>query len=258
MNIPTIHVILYLSLFIIPLLIFHQLEIKAGQKLIIAVIRMSLQLVMVGFYLGYIFKLNNILVNLLWVVMMLAVANLSVLNQTGLSIKKLGMPIFLGMGTSLTLVGCSFIGVIGLHPFINAQYMIPIIGMLLGNMLRYNIIVLSSFYKNLQERENDYLQFISLGASRNEATKPFMSEAIKNGIMPQIGGIATMGLVTLPGMMTGQILGGADPMVAIKYQIIILTANFTAGTLSATLSIIATRPIAFDSYHRLKHDIYKN
>ena len=252
MNIPTIHVILYLSLFIIPLLIFHQLEIKAGQKLVIAVIRMSLQLVMVGFYLGYIFKLNNILVNLLWVVMMLAVANLSVLNQTGLSIKKLGMPIFLGMGISLTLVGCSFIGVIGLHPFINAQYMIPIIGMLLGNMLRYNIIVLSSFYKSLRERENDYLQFISLGASRNEATKPFMSEAIKNGIMPQIGGIATMGLVTLPGMMTGQILGGSSPNVAIKYQIMLMITIFSSGILNVYLTILFSNSLSFDSLGNFK------
>lgn len=258
MNIPALNVFLYLFLFTIPFYIFHKLEIKVGRKLFIAVSRMAIQLVLVGFYLGYIFKLNNLLVNLLWVLMMIIVANFSILNQSGLSLKKLGLPVFLAVFSSLTLVGGSFLFIIDWKNFINAQYMIPIIGMLLGNMLRYNIIVLSSFYKTLRERENDYLQFISLGANRNEATKPFMAAAIKNGIMPQIGGIATMGLVTLPGMMTGQILGGADPMVAIKYQIVILTAIFTAGTVSATLSIMATRPVAFDQLHRLNHNIYKN
>ena len=258
MNIPALNVLFYLLLFAVPFFIFHKLEIKVGRKLFIAVTRMATQLVLMGLYLGYIFKLNNLAVNLLWVLMMVVVANFSILSQSGLSVKKLGLPIFLAIATSLTVVGSSFLFIIDWHHFIHAQYMIPIIGMLLGNMLRYNIIVLSSFYKTLRERENDYLQFISLGASRNEATKPFMAAAIKNGIMPQIGGIATMGLVTLPGMMTGQILGGADPMVAIKYQIVILTAIFTAGTVSATLSIITTRSIAFDQLHRLNQNIYKD
>jgi len=256
MNIPALNVFLYLFLFSIPFFIFHKLEIKVGIKLGIAVARMATQLVLVGFYLGYIFKLNNLGINLLWVLMMVIVANFSILNQSGLSIKKLGFPVLLAIGSSLILVGSSFLLIIDWKNFINAQYMIPIIGMLLGNMLRYNIVVLSSFYKMLRERENDYLQFISLGATRNEATKSFMSAAIKNGIMPQIGGIATMGLVTLPGMMTGQILGGADPMVAIKYQIVILTAIFTAGTLSATLAIMTSRRVAFDNLHLLNHTIY--
>ncbi len=257
MNIPVLNVILYLSLFVIPFLIFHKLKIKVGRKLFVAVFRMAAQLTLVGFYLGYIFKLNNPLVNVIWVILMLTVANFSVLNQSELSVKKLGTSTFISMFLTVVIVGSSFLLVLDAANFMNARYMIPLMGMLLGNILRYNIIVLSSFYKNLKAREGDYIQFISLGATRNEATLPFMAQALKSSIVPQIGGIATMGLVTLPGMMTGQILGGADPLVAIKYQIVILTAIFTAGTVSATLAIVFSRKAAFDQYDRLDHSIYK-
>jgi putative ABC transport system permease protein len=101
------------------------------------------------------------------------------------------------------------------------------------------------------------VQYLSLGATRTEAVMPFLRQAYKASIAPQIGGLATIGLVSLPGMMTGQILGGSSPAVAIKYQIMIMIAIFLTVNLSVLLSLLLSSAHAFDNFDRLKEDIYK-
>lgn len=217
---------------------------------------MCAQLFMVGFYLGYLFQLNNPLVNITYILLMMIIGNITILKQSGLAVKQLGVPVFIGLFCTVLLITVSFATVLNLATLTSARYLIPMVGMLMGNILRYNIIALSRFYTELRKRENEYIQNISLGATIPEATLPFLREALQAGVAPQIGGIATMGLVSLPGMMTGQILGGSLPMTAIKYQILILTAIFVAGTLSALLVIVLSRKAAFDKFKRLKHSIY--
>jgi len=246
----------YLLLFIIPFMIFHKLKIKVGRQMIVSVIRMTAQLFMVGFYLKYLFDLNSPVVNVIYIILMLIIANFSILKQSGLAVKTLGVPVFLGTLATVAFITVSFVSVIELTTLMSARYLIPMVGMLMGNMLRYNIVSLSRFYGELKKRENEYIQNISLGATISEATLPFLREALQAGVAPQIGGLATMGLVSLPGMMTGQILGGSLPMTAVKYQILILTAIFVAGTMSAVLSIVLSRRAAFDKFKRLNHAIY--
>lgn len=246
----------YLLLFTIPFVIFYRLKINVNNQLTIAIVRMCAQLFMVGFYLGYLFQLNNPLVNITYILLMMIIGNITILKQSGLAVKQLGVPVFIGLFCTVLLITVSFATVLNLATLTSARYLIPMVGMLMGNILRYNIIALSRFYSELRKRENEYIQNISLGATIPEATLPFLREALQAGVAPQIGGIATMGLVSLPGMMTGQILGGSLPMTAIKYQILILTAIFVAGTLSALLVIVLSRKAAFDKFKRLKHSIY--
>lgn len=255
-NIDFITLAFYLLLFIIPFMIFHKLKIKVGGQMIVSVIRMTAQLFMVGFYLKYLFDLNSPFVNVIYIILMLIIANFSILKQSGLAVQKLGVPVFLGTLAPITFVTVSFTVILNVTTLMSARYLIPMVGMLMGNMLRYNIVSLSRFYGELKKRENEYIQNISLGATIPEATLPFLREALQAGVAPQIGGLATMGLVSLPGMMTGQILGGSLPMTAIKYQILILTAIFVAGAMSALLSIVLSRRAAFDKFKRLNHDIY--
>lgn len=256
-QIELITLISYLGLFVVPVIIFYRLKIKVTGQLFTAVVRMTTQLFMVGFYLKYLFDINSPIINIIYILLMLLIANLSILKQSGLSFRHLGLPVFGGVFVTVLLIGLSFSFVLNSSTLMNSRYIIPLIGMLMGNILRYNIVTLSRFYGELRKREDEYIQNISLGATVSEATLPFLREALQAGVAPQIGGIATMGLVSLPGMMTGQILGGSMPMTAIKYQILILTAIFVAGTLSALLVITLSRRAAFDRFKRIKFCIYR-
>ena len=129
--------------------------------------------------------------------------------------------------------------------------------MLLGNCLQGNIISLRSFYHSLRDQEKVYYYSIAAGATRLEAIRPFFKEAILASTQPTLAGMATIGLVALPGMMTGQILGGSVPMVAIKYQIAIMFAIFITKFFSVILSILFSMRAGIDSFDRLKTDIFK-
>jgi putative ABC transport system permease protein len=140
--------------------------------------------------------------------------------------------------------------------FVSARYLIPIGGMIMGNMLRGNIVSLDRFYHSLTQREEEYMYYISLGASRAEALRPFIREAMRPALSPYLATVATMGLVSLPGMMTGQILGGASPSVAIQYQMMIMIAIFVASTISTFLGILFSLVPTLDDCGRIRKDIF--
>ena len=130
--------------------------------------------------------------------------------------------------------------------------------MVLGNSLRANVVGLGDFYKSLRKDEHLYFYKLSLGATKYEALIPFAKRSFTAAINPTIATMATMGIVSLPGMMTGQILGGSVPLVAIKYQIAIMVAILTSTIISIGLSILFTVRFSFYQNGVLKKDIFKS
>ncbi|CAM2913579.1 YbbM seven transmembrane helix protein [Vibrio rarus] len=129
--------------------------------------------------------------------------------------------------------------------------MIPLAGMLLGNSLSGNIVALQNLYSAFEQQQAEYEAAIALGASPSYATLPFVRVAMQKAFAPILASMATTGLVTLPRMMTGQILGGASPMVAIKYQIMILIAIFVMMSLFVTLTLHLSLHRSIDQQARI-------
>jgi len=129
--------------------------------------------------------------------------------------------------------------------------------MILGNCLQGNVIALERFYSALRKNENEYRTYLMLGATRWEAVRPYFREAVKAAINPTIAGMATMGLVSLPGMMTGQILGGSEPWLAVKYQIAIMICIFTSSTIASIINLKLSVNIAFNEFDVLKEEIFE-
>lgn len=246
------------ALLLIPIGIFIYLKIRLSKELIISAIRMTGQLVLVGLYLKYIFQLNNGLVNLIWVIVMILAANTSILSKSGLKRRLFFWRTLSGVALSTLMVSAWFILVaIRPEPFYDARYMIPIIGMILGNCQRSNVMSLERFYSGIRKNEQEFMTYLMLGATLREATFPYLRTAIKSCVNPSVSTMATMGIVSLPGMMTGQILGGAMPMAAIKYQIGIMICIFTAMVIAALVNILLSLPVAFDDHQRLRQDIFQ-
>ncbi|MDY0297927.1 MAG: ABC transporter permease [Acidobacteriota bacterium] len=244
-------------LLLIPVAVFLFLRIPRIRAMAIAFIRMVVQLVLVGLYLETIFRLNRPLINLAWILVMVAVACAAVTNQSGLRLKHFFFPLGAACLLSLAVVFGAFFAVLEPGKVFSARYLIPLGGMILGNILRSNVICLDRYFHGLRKRPEEFITHLSLGATHWEARKPFMAESLKAAVSPQIATVATMGLVSLPGMMTGQILGGNSPSVAIQYQILIMVAIFTTATLSAFLGMAFASRNAFDSFQRLRRGLFR-
>ncbi|KPJ83243.1 MAG: ABC transporter permease [Spirochaetes bacterium DG_61] len=257
-NIGYAAMLMLYALMVVPVLISVFLGLGTVKRILIAMIRMTVQLGAMGLYLDYLFRFNNAWVNIGWVLLMIAIANITVNRNTGLRTLRLFLTIMLGLTVSAFFVIIIFIFIaIRPEPFYDARYLIPISGMVVGNCMRANTIALERFFSSVRKNEKEFLTYLLMGATLREAALPYIREAVRPALAPQLATMATLGLVSLPGMMTGQILGGSTPIVAIKYQIGIMIAIFTAITLTTVLNLLMSLKIAFNDYSILRRDFFK-
>lgn len=248
----------FLSL-ILPAIILWWYKTGLNKKLAVATLRMTVQLLFVGYYLEYLFELDNAWVNLAWIMVMVVVADFATIDRSELNRTwSLVIPIFGATFFGIIVIDLFFLElVIRLPKFLEAQYAIPVTGMVLGNCLRSNVIGINDFYYSLKENRERYHFYLAAGATRKEALYPFYQRALKRSANPTIATMATIGLVSLPGMMTGQILSGSSPMTAIMYQIMIMLAIFSGTILSVFLAINWSNRFVFSDTDKLDKRILK-
>ncbi len=238
----------------IPLFVFIYYKVKLVNDLLVSVIRMIAQLFLVAVYLEWIFEMNNALINSLWLVIMVIVGAGTTVYRVKLNWKVFLIPFIIAGLISITIIDLFFIGlVIRLDYFFDARYLIPISGMILGNSMNHNIVGLTAYFDGLSKSKELYYFILTNSGSRKQAVRPYIQEAIRKGLNPMLANMSVVGLISLPGMMTGQILGGATPVTAIKYQIMIMVAILAGCTLILILSILYSNFLVFDSYGNIKN-----
>lgn len=224
-----------------------------------AVLRMTAQLLFIGFYLQFLFKWNSLALNILWIAVMVLIADASIVRGCGLRARVFLAPLSFALLIGVLVPLLIFVLVIiRPNPLFDARYVIPIAGMILGNCLRADIVGIRGFYDSLSAREKAYLHALASGARLHEAILPFIRDALRDALAPTIATMATMGVVSLPGMMTGVILGGSDPATAIKYQIAIMLAIFSGTAITVTAAIYLTLAGGFTPYGILDRRIFNN
>ena len=237
------------------------LVLKLGlfRNTLVAVVRMGIQLALVGYFLKYLFRWNNPLVTAIWLIVMVAFATHSVIRGSQLRFKRFVVPVGLSLLLTLGFVLFYFnLMIIDLSGVLEAKYAIAIGGMLLGNSLRGAIVGVSHFYGNLRKEASQYSYRLALGATQFEALRPYVRDAMRSALMPTLASMSTLGIVFLPGMMTGQILGGSGPLVAIKYQIAIMIAIFACIALNVGLTLLFTVKTSFNRYGLLRRELSRN
>ena len=243
-------------LLVIPFFVLWYYRTGLLKPAVISVIRMTVQLLLVGLYLEYIFILNNMWINLTWVLIMVIIAALTTVKRSYLYFRLYLIPVFVSLAISLIIVDVYFLGfVIKLDNLFEAIYLIPITGMLLGNCIRTNILGLSSYYNKLQKEQILYKYALANGATKKEALIPYMRNSLRTSFAPTIATMAVVGLISLPGMMTGQILGGSSPNVAIKYQIMLMITILVSSVMTVVLTIFISNRFIFDPFHNLRTKI---
>ncbi|WP_163537912.1 iron export ABC transporter permease subunit FetB [Gracilibacillus sp. YIM 98692] len=212
-------------------------KISREKEILIATFRMTIQLVLVGYVLTFIFENENMLYSLIVLVIMQTFAIFNIFKRTKHSmsnhLKKI-IAIAMVTGTLFSFLYFDFI-VAQFSPWYDPRYFIPIAGMLIGNSMTGITLGVSSLVEGFQARRKEVEAALMLGATPNKASQGIVNHAFDSAILPTINSMVGMGIVFLPGMMTGVILSGASPMDAIKYQIAIMLG--ITGSVSLTVII---------------------
>ena len=220
---------------------------------VLGTVRMTVQLLLIGVYLRFLFQWDKAWVNVLWMVAMAVIASYTAVSRTALRRSVLLLPVFVGFLSTVLLVSLYFLGfVVRADDVFAARFFIPVAGVLFGNMLTVNIMVVSVYYSELHREQAMYYYLLGNGASRFEATLPFLRSAVIKSFSPCIANMAVLGIVSFPGTMIGQILGGSMPEVAIKYQLMISVITVVASMLSLVVTISLSARRTFDEFGRLQ------
>jgi putative ABC transport system permease protein len=208
------------------ILIFYKWSIKCGNTLY-AVLRMLVQLLLVGYLLTYIFGSDNVwVVAAILMVMVLAsswIALNTVKNRRRVLYAKVFCSIAVGGGVTLILITQ---GVVGLTPWYLPRYMVPLAGMIFANAMNSVSLAAERYFAEI-EKGSDYYQARAI--------------ALRTALIPITNSLFAVGLVSLPGMMTGQILSGTSPFIAARYQIVVMCMVFGSAGISAACFLALMR-----------------
>jgi putative ABC transport system permease protein len=234
-----------------------RLQLGIGLQLVVAACRTTAQLLLVGLILKQVFEQAQLSWILFIMLVMLTVAAWEILARQKRKIKGwwgFGISAFSLFVSSFMITLIALFFIIKTDPWYTPQYAIPLLGMLLGNTMNGIALGMDRLVQNAWQQRAIIEQRLMLGQTAMQAVREIKHESMRAGMIPIINAMAAAGIVSLPGMMTGQILAGSEPVEAVKYQILIMFL-VTAGTgfgVVSVLHMISRR--LFDSRERLRFD----
>ncbi|HDD7964181.1 TPA: iron export ABC transporter permease subunit FetB [Staphylococcus aureus] len=236
-------------LLVIPIIISYKEGLHIIKDLIVATLRAVVQLIILGFLLHYIFKINDKWLLVLCVFVIIVNASWNTISRSSPVMHHVFLISFVAIfvGTALPLAGTIVTGAIQF----TANEVIPIGGMLANN----GLIAINLAYQNLDrtfvQDGTNIESKLSLAATPKLASKGAIRESIRLAIVPTIDSVKTYGLVSIPGMMTGLIIGGVPPLQAIKFQLLVVFIHTTATIMSALIATYLSYGQFFNARHQL-------
>ncbi|MGD8910485.1 MAG: iron export ABC transporter permease subunit FetB [Chromatiales bacterium] len=237
-----------------------KLSLGIERRLLIATLRTVVQLSLLGLVLKFLFVQSHPLLIAALALFMLTVAGYEVmarqqrrfLGAWGMGVGTLSMFI---SSFSVTLIALTVI--IQAEPWYSVQYTIPLLGMLLGNTMSGIAIALDNLTQNAWQQQREIEGRLMLGHSWEQSIMEIRRNALRSGLIPIINAMAAAGVVSLPGMMTGQILAGSPPFEAAKYQILIMLLIAAGTGFGASAAVWIGSRRLFDERERLRLDRLK-
>ena len=240
---------------LITLVIIRKRKLNREKELLISTIRMTIQLILTGYVLVYIFDNVSMLYTICIIILMECFAIYTIFKQSkhplSSKLKKI-IAFSMSIGTLSSLFYFLII-VVRISPWYDPRYFIPIAGMLIGNSLTGISLGISTLIKGMTTQKDKVETALMLGATPKQASKEFIDSAFDSAILPTINSMLGMGIIFLPGMMTGQILSGTSPVVAIRYQIAIMLGILGSVSFTTILSLSLGYKTFFNSNKQLDY-----
>ncbi|PAD37765.1 iron export ABC transporter permease subunit FetB [Terribacillus sp. 7520-G] len=235
--------LLTLIFVLIPLSLSKTLRLGLEKDTLVATIRSIIQLFAVGYVLQFIFDSENIMYILLMVALMIGAATQNA-RKKGASIRGITWKLVLTFIVIEILTQGILLGLRITPP--TAQYIIPLSGMVIGNSMVLGILFLNRFTAEVASRKEEMELILSLGGTPKQAIQQSLLASIKASTIPTIESQKTIGLVQLPGMMSGQIIAGADPLQAVMFQLLILFLLLTTAIVTSIMLGFLSYPTRFN------------
>ncbi|NLP51019.1 iron export ABC transporter permease subunit FetB [Bacillus sp. RO1] len=246
MNVFTLAIALIFVL--IPVVLSKTFRLGLEKDTIVAVIRSIVQLFIVGYLLTFVFESEGYAFIILMVLVIIGAAVQNVARKKtpikGITWKVAVTFIFIEVLTQGILIGFNIIPA-------TAQYIIPISGMIIGNSMVLGILFLNRFLSEIEAREDEIDLILSLGGTTKQAIHTQLMQAIKASMIPTIESQKTIGLVQLPGMMSGQIIAGASPIQAVQFQLLIVFLLLTTASVTSIMLGLLSYPTLFNNRKQL-------
>jgi len=241
-------------LFIILLILVSAIRKIGKQKLIIiASLRMTVQLVAAGYLLTIVFENPSWYLTAATIMIMLFFAIINIFKRSINPISNKLKIIVAGsliLGSLFTVLFFIII-IVRVFPWYSPQYFIPISGMIIGNSMTGILLGLNKMSDDFIEKRDIIENSLMLGATAKQATNDIVNKSIETSLLPTLNSMLGMGIISLPGMMTGQILSGTLPTVAIKYQIGIMLAILGAITITVIIFVLLGYKTYFNNREQL-------
>lgn len=249
-------VVTALILILIPISISFKTRLGIEKDILIGTVRTFIQLVLIGYILKYIFNLKTWYFILLMILIMALVAGYNAVKRQKRKISGLfpiiTLSIFLGAGIAMgALIGL----ILRVKPWFEPRYLIPISGMMLASAMNGAALAVDRLLGETKNRRWEVEAALALGASPFKAINPLLREAARAAMMPTINAMMIVGIVQLPGMMSGQIIGGVAPEQSVRYQIVIMYMLAASVTISCMLVLYLFYRKLFTKEEQLDLDV---
>jgi putative ABC transport system permease protein len=217
-------------------------KVGLEKDIVIGTVRAAIQLIAVGYILHFIFNLKSWSLILIMISVMITVA-VNNARKKGKGFPRIGWRIAVAITSTEVLTMGLLLTLRIIEP--TPQYVIPISGMIIGNGMVVSGLFLNRLKSELETRRDEIKVYLGLGASSKQAISHVMQSAVKASMLPTVDGLKTVGLVQLPGMMTGMIVAGADPIEAVRYQILIMYSFTSSAAIIAIIMAMLTHGLLF-------------
>ncbi|MBO6199812.1 MAG: iron export ABC transporter permease subunit FetB [Psychrobacter sp.] len=240
------------SLIIIVILLSWRLRLQLTKTLLMAAVRTVVQLSFIGLILAWIFAREQWYEVLVILTIMTLIAGSAAKNRVKRHYKGLFTDTLLAVSASGILVtAIAIVMILQVQPWYTPQFVIPILGLILGNSLTAISLTSNQLINAFHEQQGRIEMMLSLSARPFEAVHEPIRSAIINGMTPTLNSMLVVGIVSLPGMMTGQILAGADPTQAVRYQIVTMFLICVSSMLGCTISALLIYRRFFNKHKQL-------
>jgi putative ABC transport system permease protein len=232
-----------------------RLGLRLHRQVLWAAARMVIQLLLVGLVLRAVFAWGSPVATLGVIVLMIGAAAREVAVRPARRLAgwpgyRIGTAVV--SAASIATVLLALLTAIRPTPWYDPRYAIPLMGIVLGSILNSASLGLDTFFTSITTARGAIEGRLALGATRHEALQPYVRNAIRSGLIPIINQMSAAGIITLPGIMTGQMLAGMDPVEAVKYQILLMFLLTGGSALAALGAVYMAASSITDSRHRLR------
>lgn len=232
------------------------LRLGLERRLLWASARMTVQLLLIGFVLRWVFASGRSWLGVVVLVPMTLIAGVSAVGRAERTFPGMTMNSMVSIAASAWLVtGFALLFILRSDPWYAPQHAIPLAGLVLGNSLTGIALAIDRLGADLMARRAEVEMLLSIGATRWEAARDSVRQALRAGLLPMLNTMLVAGIVSLPGMMTGQLLAGASPAQAARYQIVVMFLLAASTALGSMGAVLLSYRRLFNDHHQFRHDL---